>query len=135
MRQRSFAVSTRTSIGVSSGKVESQYLVGSRSSSGHSISSHSSGCAAVSLPSRVNRSGARRSDFLSAGRHGHRMGDDPVLRTRPPIEAPTDDDPDDRSGAVAVASATNLILDFSDPCSGLFRPSQAPIQDVLKVLP
>src|SRR5271154_6389907 len=36
MRQRSFAVSTRTSIGVSSGKVESQYLVGSRSSSGHS---------------------------------------------------------------------------------------------------
>ena len=53
MRQRSFAVSTRTSIGVSSGKVESQYLVGSRSASGHSISSHSSGCGAVSLPSRV----------------------------------------------------------------------------------
>src|SRR5271169_745826 len=53
MRQRSFAVSTRTSIGVSSGKVESQYLVGSRSASGHSISSHSSSCGAVSLPSRV----------------------------------------------------------------------------------
>ena len=32
---------------------ESQYLVGSRSSSGHSISSHSSGGGAVSLPSRV----------------------------------------------------------------------------------
>src|ERR1700719_2627196 len=32
---------------------ESQYLVGSRSASGHSISSHSSGCGAVSLRSRV----------------------------------------------------------------------------------
>lgn len=38
-------------------------------------------------------------------------------------------------GAVAVASATYLILDFSDPYSGLFRLSPAPIQDVLKVLP
>ena len=40
------------SIGVSSGRVESRYLVGSRSPSGHSISSHSSGCGAVSFPSR-----------------------------------------------------------------------------------
>ena len=37
-------------------------------------------------------------------------------------------------GAVAVASATYLILDFSDPYSGLFRLGPAPIQDVLKVL-
>ena len=47
-----FEVSTSTSIGVSSGRVESQYLVGSRSPSGHSISNHSNGCGAVSFPSR-----------------------------------------------------------------------------------
>jgi hypothetical protein len=38
------------------------------------------------------------------------------------------------TGAAAVASATYLILDFSDPYSGLFRLSPAPIQDVLKAL-
>jgi Protein of unknown function (DUF4239) len=37
-------------------------------------------------------------------------------------------------GAVAVASATYLILDFSNPYSGLFGLSPAPIQDVLKAL-
>jgi hypothetical protein len=37
-------------------------------------------------------------------------------------------------GAVAVASATYLILDFSSPYSGLFRLSPAPIQDVLRAL-
>src|SRR6202158_3088051 len=41
MRQRSLAKSTSTRKLTFSGNVESQYLVGSASSSGHSISSHS----------------------------------------------------------------------------------------------
>lgn len=42
MRHRSLAASTRLSIDVSGGRVESQYLVGSASPSGHSTISHSS---------------------------------------------------------------------------------------------
>jgi hypothetical protein len=34
-------------------------------------------------------------------------------------------------GAVAVASAVYLILDLSDPYSGAFRPSSAPLEQVL----
>src|SRR5580700_8765031 len=41
MRQRSLAASTRSWNRMFFGNVESQYLVGSSSSSGHSISSHS----------------------------------------------------------------------------------------------
>src|ERR1035437_9920384 len=41
MRQRSLAVSTSRRKETSFGRVESQYLVGSSSPSGHSISSHS----------------------------------------------------------------------------------------------
>jgi hypothetical protein len=37
-------------------------------------------------------------------------------------------------GAVAVASATLLVLDLSNPYSGLFRVSSAPLKQVLAVL-
>src|SRR3989442_7779724 len=43
MRQRSLARRTRSARGVVSGRVESQYFVGSASHGGHSISNHSSG--------------------------------------------------------------------------------------------
>src|SRR5271163_3341229 len=52
MRQRNLVVSTRTSSVVSSGKVESQYLVGAFSPSGHSISNHSSAGGAANCQSR-----------------------------------------------------------------------------------
>jgi hypothetical protein len=42
MRQRSFAVATKSSSDVASGSVESQYFVGSFSPSGHSARNHSS---------------------------------------------------------------------------------------------
>src|SRR5271170_4227613 len=42
MRQRNFVRSTKRSKAILSDKVENQYLVGSVSSCGHSISSHSS---------------------------------------------------------------------------------------------
>jgi hypothetical protein len=35
-------------------------------------------------------------------------------------------------GAVAVASAVYLIMDLSDPYSGLFQASRAPIERVMK---
>jgi hypothetical protein len=37
-------------------------------------------------------------------------------------------------GAVAISSAVYLILDLSDPYSGLFRTSSAPLEQVLAVL-
>jgi hypothetical protein len=37
-------------------------------------------------------------------------------------------------GAVAVASAVLLILDLSDPYSGIFRASPAPLQQALAVM-
>ena len=37
-------------------------------------------------------------------------------------------------GAIAVASAVYLILDLSDPYSGLFRTSSAPLEQVLAVM-
>lgn len=37
-------------------------------------------------------------------------------------------------GALAVASATLLVLDLSNPYSGLFRVSSAPLKQVLAVL-
>jgi hypothetical protein len=37
-------------------------------------------------------------------------------------------------GSVAVASATYLILDLSSPYSGIFRPSSAPLEQVLAVM-
>ncbi len=37
-------------------------------------------------------------------------------------------------GAIAVASAVYLILDLSDPYSGLFRASSAPLEQVLAVM-
>src|SRR5882724_6635598 len=49
---RNFVRSTRRSKAVSSGKVENQYLVGSVSSSGHSIRSHSSARNSLSKLSR-----------------------------------------------------------------------------------
>src|SRR4051812_48981785 len=52
MRQRSLARSTRRSNGVSGGRVASQYLAGSVSPSGHSISSHSSSRSSVRHSSR-----------------------------------------------------------------------------------
>ena len=37
-------------------------------------------------------------------------------------------------GAIAIASAVYLILDLSDPYSGLFRTSSAPLEQVLAVM-
>ena len=37
-------------------------------------------------------------------------------------------------GALAVASAANLILDLSSPYSGIFRASPAPLEQVLAVM-
>ena len=37
-------------------------------------------------------------------------------------------------GALAVASATYLILDLSGPYSGFFRASSAPLEQVLAVM-
>ena len=37
-------------------------------------------------------------------------------------------------GAVAVSSAVYLILDLSDPYSGVFRASSAPLEQVLAVM-
>ena len=37
-------------------------------------------------------------------------------------------------GAVAVASAAYLILDLSNPYSGIFRASSAPLEQVLAVM-
>src|ERR1700679_2426064 len=75
MRQRNLAVSTRTSIGVSSGKVESQYFVGAFSPSGHSMRSHSSGWGVERRQSREAgriRTAAKREDKVSLepSRHG-----------------------------------------------------------------
>src|SRR5271156_3339013 len=75
MRQRNLAVSTRTSIGVSSGKVESQYFVGSFSPSGHSMRSHSSRWGAARFQSREAgriRTAAKREHKVSLepSRHG-----------------------------------------------------------------
>src|SRR5271167_1249724 len=75
MRQRNLAVSTRTSTGVSSGKVESQYFVGSFSPSGHSMRSHSSGWGVETFQSREAgriRTAAKREDKISLepSRHG-----------------------------------------------------------------
>src|SRR5215204_4562038 len=73
MRQRSLAVSTSSRIGIVSGRVESQYLVGSFSLSGHSISSHSSGQGCARQSSRCagrTRTAAKRdvSDVLLPSR-------------------------------------------------------------------
>ncbi len=38
------------------------------------------------------------------------------------------------AGALAIASAAYLILDLSSPYSGLFRPSSAPLEQVLAVM-
>jgi hypothetical protein len=68
MRQRNLAVSTRMSTGVSSGRVESQYFVGSFSPSGHSMRSPSSGCGVETFRSREAgriRTSAKR-DFVGA---------------------------------------------------------------------
>src|ERR1700677_3725216 len=68
MRQRNLAVSTRASMGVSSGKVESQYFVGSFSPSGHSMRSHSKGWGAERFQSREAgriRTAAKREDKIS----------------------------------------------------------------------
>src|SRR5271166_4114525 len=75
MRQRNLAVSTRTSMGVSSGRVESQYFVGSFSPSGHSMSSQSSGWGVETFQSREAgriRTAAKREDKISLepSRHG-----------------------------------------------------------------
>src|SRR6218665_2848318 len=43
MRQRGWATSTKSLIGVSSGRVDRKYLLGSTSPAGHSMSSHCSG--------------------------------------------------------------------------------------------
>jgi hypothetical protein len=37
-------------------------------------------------------------------------------------------------GAIAIASAIYLILDLSDPYSGIFRASSAPLEQVLAVM-
>src|SRR5271157_2548058 len=68
MRQRNLVVSTSTSRGVSSGRVESQYFVGSFSPSGHSMRSHSSGWGVDSFQSREagrTRTAAKREDKIS----------------------------------------------------------------------
>src|SRR3954447_9438953 len=65
MRQRNFAQYTRRCSVVLSGSVESQYLVGSLSSLGHSINSHSSGLLSLHLKSRRatrTRAQAKRED-------------------------------------------------------------------------
>ena len=38
------------------------------------------------------------------------------------------------AGALAIASAAYLILDLSSPYSGLFRPSSAPLEQVLAIM-
>src|SRR3954470_11387506 len=68
MRQRSFAKSTSRCKLTSSGNVESQYLVGAFSLSGHSISNHSGDSfSGISLlyPTRT-RTRAKREDSQSA---------------------------------------------------------------------
>ncbi len=63
MRHLSLAVSTSSAIGVVAGRVESQYLLGSASPWGHSISSHSSACASdrlKSLEAGLRRTAAKR---------------------------------------------------------------------------
>ena len=55
-------------MGVSSGRVESQYLVGCFSSFGHSMSSHSSGCGVARFQSREAgriRMAVKREDRVS----------------------------------------------------------------------
>jgi len=37
-------------------------------------------------------------------------------------------------GALAIASAAYLILDLSSPYSGIFRPSSAPLEQVLAIM-
>jgi hypothetical protein len=66
-----FGVSTRTSMGVSSGRVESQYFVGSFSPSGHSMSSHASGWGVETFQSHEAgriRTAAKREDKISLTR-------------------------------------------------------------------
>src|SRR5450432_3023980 len=69
MRQRSLAVLTRSRKEIFAESVESQYLVGSFSPSGHSISSHSSARHSASWSSRCatrTRTRAKREDNRSA---------------------------------------------------------------------
>jgi hypothetical protein len=37
-------------------------------------------------------------------------------------------------GALAISSAVYLILDLSDPYSGVFRASPAPLEQVLAIM-
>jgi hypothetical protein len=53
--QAQFGVLTRTSIGASSGRFECQSFMGSLSASGHSTSSHSSGCGVANFGSEAGR--------------------------------------------------------------------------------
>ena len=74
MRQRSLMKSMRTLRGAPSGKVESQYFVGSASLSGHSITNHSTGCGPARSWSRgagLRRTAAKREDkvWLEPSRH------------------------------------------------------------------
>ena len=72
--------------------------------------------------------------FLSAASDGGRVGDVSVLRLRPDVERQCDVDRGGVVGAIAVASAVYLILDLSDPYSGAFRTSSAPLEQVLAVM-
>lgn len=37
-------------------------------------------------------------------------------------------------GAIAVSTSVYMILDLSSPYSGIFRPSPAPLEQVLQVM-
>ena len=82
-------------------------------------------------PADVIRAG--QSHFHSAHHHRRRMGDVSLFRLRvsggsvTSFVATT-------AGALAIASAAYLILDLSSPYSGLFRPSSAPLEQVLAVM-
>src|SRR6266571_7240802 len=84
MRQRSLAASTRSRNAMLLGKVESQYLVGSFSPSGHSISSHSfAGFSARSwLDATLTRTRANREDSHSLVPSRHLIGCHAFARSR-----------------------------------------------------
>src|SRR5580658_11269069 len=84
MRQRSLAASTRSRNEMFFGRVESQYLVGSSSPSGHSISSHSFAGSSAGwwLDATLTRTHANREDSHSFVPSRHLMVRHAFARSR-----------------------------------------------------
>jgi hypothetical protein len=112
MIQRCLAIFTNSLGGVSDGKVESQYLVGSLSPAGHSISSHSSACGSFLRSSRCagrTRKPQIESAVSSLFPHAMTPSSTPEVPRIPPIPSRKQVDVAGRDGA-ACRGAPSLSV-------------------------